>query len=59
MNPKIRAMRIVIAMLLFSVSKYKAKKMNVISVNEGGTNIVEIIRASLFMLMRNYYPDVL
>ena len=47
MNPNTNAIKIVTTFLLGSDSKVKANIVNMIIVNEGGTNNVEINLASL------------
>ena len=52
-KPNINATNIVIYLCVGSVSKWKANNVNTIIVNEGGTNTVEIIRASLSLFICN------
>ena len=49
-KPNINATNIVIYLWEDSVSKLKANNVKIIIVNEGGTNTVDIIRASLSLL---------
>ncbi len=57
-NPNMKATRIVTIVFTDSVSRVKAKSVNTIIVNEGGTKSVEIILASLSVLFCNYLSSL-
>ncbi len=52
-KPNINATNIVIYLCVGSVSKWKANNVKIIIVNDGGTNTVDIIRASLSLFNCN------
>ena len=52
-KPNINATNIVIYFCVGSVSKWNANNVKTIIVNEGGTNTVDIIRASLSLFICN------
>ena len=52
-KPNINATNIVIYLCVDSVSRWKASNVKMIIRNEGGTNTVDIIRASVYVFICN------